>query len=474
MPEHPSSLGSAARSASVDSVFDSDRFDTEPQRRRRDRHAAPRVRVANFPWMQLFVPGLAQLRSGQRALGIVGLIFAFVFWLGAIMFAIVAMTSRSQIFSWVTREAPLTVLIVVSLALALVFLLFGISTVRLVSTNARRSSTKWVTSALVVLVTLLQVGALGFVASTANSQRQLIASLFPSTPDVTDSSGPDGSDAPPPPPQVEPVDGRYNILLLGGDAGEGRTGLRPDSISVVSIDAATGKTTIIGVPRNLEQARFSEGSPMNEKFPNGYDCGHACLISFLYTYASGNPGIYTDPRFAGQDPGMLATRDAVEGVTGLTIPYIVLIDMDGFADLVDSVGGIEVDVPRAIESGDPRSSFRAGPQHMDGTRALQYSRTRFESSDYDRMSKQRLVQEAFLRQIDPLVLVTRFQALAGAGSRYIKTTIPQDALSSLLDSGMKASRHPTTTVELVPPQVNVSAPDFDAIHRMVAEATHAP
>ena len=65
-----------------------------------------------------------------------------------------------------------------------------------------------------------------------------------------------------------PVDGRYNILLLGGDAGPDRDGLRPDSISVVSVEASTGKATIIGVPRNMEDVPFVEGSPLAAEYPS--------------------------------------------------------------------------------------------------------------------------------------------------------------------------------------------------------------
>ena len=71
-------------------------------------------------------------------------------------------------------------------------------------------------------------------------------------------------------PSEPPVDGRYNILLLGGDAGPDRDGLRPDSISVVSVDAETGQAVTIGLPRNLESVPFAEGSPLADAYPEGY------------------------------------------------------------------------------------------------------------------------------------------------------------------------------------------------------------
>ena len=52
--------------------------------------------------------------------------------------------------------------------------------------------------------------------------------------------------------------GRYNILLLGGDAGKGRIGLRPDSLTVASIDAETGRTVLISLPRNMEDVPFPD------------------------------------------------------------------------------------------------------------------------------------------------------------------------------------------------------------------------
>ena len=67
-------------------------------------------------------------------------------------------------------------------------------------------------------------------------------------------------------------DGRYNVLLLGGDSGADRWGLRPDSLTVASIDADTGKTVLFGLPRNMLNFPFAKGSVMAEQFPHGYDC----------------------------------------------------------------------------------------------------------------------------------------------------------------------------------------------------------
>ena len=74
-------------------------------------------------------------------------------------------------------------------------------------------------------------------------------------------------------------DGRYNVLLLGGDSGADRWGLRPDSLSVASIDAETGETVLFGLPRNMLNFPFPKGSIMDEQFPDGYDCGAECELN---------------------------------------------------------------------------------------------------------------------------------------------------------------------------------------------------
>ena len=66
-------------------------------------------------------------------------------------------------------------------------------------------------------------------------------------------------------------DGRYNVLLLGGDSGAGRWGLRPDSMTIASIDAETGRTVLISLPRNMTNFPFVKGSVMRKQFPHGFD-----------------------------------------------------------------------------------------------------------------------------------------------------------------------------------------------------------
>jgi LCP family protein required for cell wall assembly len=277
-----------------------------------------------------------------------------------------------------------------------------------------------------------------------------------------------------------PVDGRYNILLLGGDAGPDRVGVRPDSISVASVDAETGQTTIIGIPRNLESVQFVDGSPLYDDFPNGYDCGDDCLISYLYTYGQDHPELYPRAIAEGSSPGIEAMRDAVAGVVGLSLHYYVLINMQGFDDLIDALGGVIIDVKVRQPIGGDEDEFgqpinvdgwiEVGEQRLGGWNALWYARARHGSNDYDRMMRQRDVQEAMLRQFEPANLLSNFRAVADAGQQVVTTDIPSVMLGLFTGLAGKARDLPLNRLELSPPQIDTAYPDFEYIRKIVAQA----
>ena len=135
-------------------------------------------------------------------------------------------------------------------------------------------------------------------------------------------------------------DGRYNVLLLGGDSGSDRWGLRPDSLSVASIDAETGETVLFGLPRNMLNFPFPEGSIMDEQFPDGYDCGDECELNSLATWAEDHKSLFKGVA----NPGVEATKEGVEGITGLEINYYAMVNMQGFRRLVTAVGGVTLNV----------------------------------------------------------------------------------------------------------------------------------
>jgi LCP family protein required for cell wall assembly len=334
--------------------------------------------------------------------------------------------------------------------------------VRLVRTRPKARG--WIAGFTTVLLVLFAGGA-GYGAYLVNVTRDTVASIFA----VQANAAP-------------PVNGRYNILLLGGDAGADRDGLRPDSMTVVSIEADTGRATMIGVPRDLQQVPFPKGSPLigsdyDENGTGVYDCGSDCQISFLYPRVEAyDQDLYPNAEAEGSNAGIEATKDAIEGALDISIQYYVLIDMQGFAQLIDALGGVDINVTERLPIGGDENLnevegwIEPGQQHMDGTTALWYARSRHTTSDYDRMGRQRELQTAILTQFQPANVLSKFQGIAQAGADVVKTDVPQSTLAYFLDLALKTKNLPVDSVELVPPAVDPENPDWDSVRQSVKDA----
>ena len=408
---------------------------------------------------QLLLPGLPLLRTRYRAWGIVGVTVAAFGWLVILTALGLALVNRRQLIQLGLDETTLNLLVAGAVIWGASAVLMGI--IAAVSAGRHR---RWIAVVLIAAVAIVPIGLAGLATNDLLALRGVVGNVF----EVDGGQAAGGGQ-----PEAVPVpeQGRVNILLLGGDAGEGRTGLRPDSISVLSTDLDTGDTVVIGIPRNLEQVPLPEDAALRQLYPNGYDCGDDCLIDYLYTVAHQHPDLFTDAKYRGRDIGVETMREAASEVIGQPIQYSVLVDMQSFASLVDAVGGIEVDVPKRTVAQDNKTVYEAGRQHMTGAQALLYARTRYDSNDYGRMEKQRLVQQALLEQADPATLLREFQSIAQTGSKYVRTTVPKELVPDLMDTVEKArGQGGFEPVELVPPKVNVVDPDYDEIHATVKQA----
>ncbi|QEE62544.1 LytR family transcriptional regulator [Salinibacterium sp. dk2585] len=423
------------------------------------------VMTARAWWLvalNVLIPGSAQMLAGNRRLGRFGVSATFVLWAVALLVLVVYLIDSTVLLTLATNPIALTVGQVLLGAYAVLWVVLTLDALRLVRLVKASPGARPFLAGVAVVALVLTAGGAAYGAHLAGVARDAIVSVF--------QSG----------EYAEPVDGRYNILLLGGDAGADREGLRPDSISVVSVDAETGATTIIGVPRNFERATFSEGSPMFEAYPNGYDCGDECLISYLYTVGEENSELYPDAESKGSSAGLEAMRDAVEGVTGLHLHYYVLIDMHGFQHLIDALGGVEIEVPERLAYGPvtsptPFGYFEAGPQRMNGEQALWYARSRFDGNDLERMERQRQVQQAIITQMEPTNVVSKFQAVADAGTQVVKTDIPDVMIGVFVDLAGKSREHAIATLELVPDSgVDTVYPDYASIHAIVQDSLVQP
>ncbi len=234
----------------------------------------------------------------------------------------------------------------------------------------------------------------------------------------------------------DPFDGfgRVNVLLMGGDAGVGRRGIRTDTMIVVSIDPQTGATAMFSVPRNNVQLPIPEDIPAYDTF--GCHC-YPGLANEIYQYGLGNPEGFP----GGPNTGGNASKAILGNLLGLEIHFFALVDLQGFVDVIDALGGVTITVTERVYDGAyPHEDgslevidIQPGTYDMDGHLALAYARSRRTSDDYDRMGRQRCVIEAVAEQADPISLLRRLPDLVPAIQGSIVTDIPVADIPDFLD-----------------------------------------
>jgi LCP family protein required for cell wall assembly len=224
-------------------------------------------------------------------------------------------------------------------------------------------------------------------------------------------------------------------------------------MQLASVDAETGRAVLFGFSRETENIHFRPGSVMAGLMPQGWTCGDECLLNALYTWGTEHRKLFP----AGtKDPGLLATKEAIEGLTGLDIQYYVLVDLKGFKSLVNAVGGLDIAVQRRTPIGSQhliKGWIEPGNRHLDGYQALWYARSRANSTNYERMARQRCVITSMVNQLDPQTVVLHFSDIAKATTGVFRTDIPQEALASLATLAVKTKQEKITSVNFVPPLI---------------------
>jgi LCP family protein required for cell wall assembly len=251
---------------------------------------------------------------------------------------------------------------------------------------------------------------------------------------------------------------RLNILLIGGDFGEGRSGIRTDTMITVSIDPTTGDTAMFSVPRNWTQSPLPDGMGI-------WDCNcYPELINELWVAGENNP-----EAFPGQGtPSENAVKGVISEFLGIPIHYYAMVNLDGFVEIVDALGGVEVYVPSPLYDAEyPNEDgvttqvidIKVGLQKFDGSLALAYSRSRNQDSDYFRMSRQRCVIEAIVNQADPIALISNFQSLANVIKDNMQTDIPIEVLPLLIGLKPVIDLENLVSIRFIPPEYHLKFRD---------------
>lgn len=265
-------------------------------------------------------------------------------------------------------------------------------------------------------------------------------------------------------PIAEPDPERRNwttVLLIGGDAGYLREGLRADTMVAVSIQANTGRAAVFSIPRNLERAPLTGAAEAAYgRFPD--------LLNALYRFAQSRPELFP----GGRDPGATALKQTVSNLLGIPVHYYVLVDLRGFVEVVDALGGLRMTAPDSVNDltspaypGEPWTDIQVAggaDVELDGRHTLAYARSRSASSDYTRMVRQRCILAAIAGRIDSMRTVRSIARLSGAAKEFVSTDIPRKRLPGLvrLLRGIDPSR--TMAVSFTPPEYSVVDPDVGA------------
>ena len=270
---------------------------------------------------------------------------------------------------------------------------------------------------------------------------------------------------------------RLNILLIGGDYGTGRTGIRTDTMITVSIDPTTGETAMFSVPRNWTQVPLPEGMGI-------WDCGYNCypeLINELWVAGERYPDAFPGP----ESPSENAVKGVISEFLGIPIDYYAMVNLDGFVRIIDALGGVDIYIPsKVVDEAYPnedgttteRVEIEQGWQKLDGHLALAYSRTRNQDSDYFRMNRQRCVIEAMMQQADPVSVVRNFATLADVVKDTMTTDIPIDALPELVQLIPLVDLENVVSVRFIPPEYHLKyrddgkpgrVPNIELVHEHV-------
>ncbi len=258
-----------------------------------------------------------------------------------------------------------------------------------------------------------------------------IAAPTTMTPTTTATTPPATTTTTTAPPRIWDGLERLNILLLGSDAGVGRTGTRTDTVILVSIEPQSGDVAMFSIPRNLTEAPLPEGMGLwtCDCFPD--------ILAHLWANGEWYPDAFPGP----QAPPVNALKAAIGLVFDMDVHYYAKVDLAGFVGVIDALGGVAIDVPKRIadpeypheSGGTERVVIEAGPQYLDGHLALAYARTRRQSGDFARMHRQRCLLGSLVANGDPQDLIARFGEIVAAVAAHVETDIPLERLGDLVE-----------------------------------------
>ena len=423
--------------------------------------------------------GIAHVWAGRRAVGfsLMGLLAVLVF--GS---ATAALAFQDKLKEMVVQGFWLNAIIAGIVILAIAWAGIVIWSFQVVRPQGLPTAMRMVSGALVVILALMICTPLVYAANATYVLRDTLSSIFPG--DDRSGAAVNASN----PWKNKP---RVNVLLLGGDGGKDRTGIRTDSMTVASIDTKTGNTVLFSLPRSLQ--KFPVPPRLRQKWPYGYTGdapdpqhpGSVGLLNELYIQGEDHPELVPGYKRGQRGPHLI--EDVIGYLLGLKMDYYVLVNLNGFKDIVDAMGGVTVHIEKRLPIGGeivngvqprpPTGWLPAGTHHLNGEKALWYGRSRDADDDFHRMDRQKCLLKDIADQADPQKVVTHFEKLANAAKNTISTNIPAALLPALVKlSGTVKHGADIQSVPFTPGKLtgfHVYEPNLTVMRRAVSRAIYA-
>ena len=279
----------------------------------------------------------------------------------------------------------------------------------------------------IVIVTHLVLGY-GAWAFYDASSRIFVNELSPES-TAAPSLGPNGSPMPSdeyvaaPLATPETQAARINVLLTGIDSAETRSTALTDTLLVASIDPTTADVVLISIPRDITDFELYDGRTFTGK------------VNSFMTWVRNHPEDF-------DDTPLNTLVKQVGYMIGAPIHYYAAIDLAGFRRMIDLVGGVTVDNPKAINDPrydwlDGRRGFRmsAGEHTIDGDTALAFVRSRqgVGDSDFQRARRQQLVLLALREKLTSPEMLSELPSILDTAGDTVRTNFPSDRVAEMID-----------------------------------------
>jgi LCP family protein required for cell wall assembly len=416
----------------------------------------------------VLVWGVAHLAAGRRLAGFLLMTLLAALIGGAI---IVVLDFRENLKQMAVQRDWLAGITIGILVLALIWAAIVVRSYLVVRPSGLAGVPRVLAGGMVVVLVLGVCTPLAWAARDTYTLRDTIGTIFHADnvqPPVVKNVADPWKDKP-----------RVNILLLGGDGAGDRVGVRTDSMTVASVDTKTGDTVLLSLPRNLQD--FPVIPRLRSRWPNGFSgvaAGDEGLLNELFQDAEDDKSLM--PGYGKGRRGPQLVSEEISYLIGQPIDYYILVNLFGFADIIDAMGGVKVHIAQDIPYGGPEDGsaptgvLKAGDRHLNGKQALWFGRSRTSSSDFVRMGRQKCLMKDVAEQADPQRVLTSFQKLAAAAKKTISTNIPAAMLPALVRlSGTMKNGAQVSSLMFVPPQFHVVRPDVEVMRRAAAKAIAA-